>query len=796
MEGSRVSGHGLGTDTLYGGTGNDTLEGGIGSDLLYGGAGNDTLDGGTGSDLVYAGAGNDILDGGQGADTLYGGAGDDRLAAGAPAPAVAGTTFVGGDNINATTGADDYIWDPNGSNSAIVLGGGVVTGGSNDGDGQVDTVYIADTDAGGRLQLLQFDVGTDQVVLPESPTSIVNTSAIAGRSDFTVTYANGTVQDFIFNHTGGTITADTSFFSVGGGAGAGSTLFGETGADTLTGNTGADLLYGGDDQDTIVIEDGFSTDTIYGGEGGSDNDALDLSALGAGVTVNYTGDEQGTFTDGTDTATFFGIENVLLTAQDDDVDASNDTVGVSIDGDAGSDTLAGGSAADTLDGGSGEDTLYGAAGADSASGGSGGDTIYGGSGGDTIDAGNAANTVYGGGDADVITDSGGGSSADRLYGGGGNDSIDGGDGLDRLFGDAGNDTLSGGAGDDTLTGGSGNDTLSGGAGDDIFVLSNGGGDDTITDFVSGNDLLDSSALTDVGNALTNQDGTVTADEVTVTGGGGTDQILTFPSGETVTVPDGTVNTTTPALQFASLVAMGVPPCFAPGTLIGTTRGPTPVELLRPGDLLETADNGLKPLLWAARHEVEFGPNCPRGDRDKPILIAAGALGWGLPKRDLIVSPQHRMVLSGGDVAESFGEGEVFAIAKALTGLDGVRVMKGKRQITYYALLLDRHEVIFAEGAPTESFRPGPVALGSFTPQHRAQIIGLYPGLADDPDTALGPPARTIAPRRKVERLLHRRTRFSGSGSSTDAERYEWLKWDEDLVADQQDSWWAQKPRAV
>jgi hypothetical protein len=313
--------------------------------------------------------------------------------------------------------------------------------------------------------------------------------------------------------------------------------------------------------------------------------------------------------------------------------------------------------------------------------------------------------------------------------------------------------LAGGAGDDILVGGSGNDTLTGGSGNDTFALSAGGGGDTITDFVTG-DQLDSSALSDVGNALTNQDGTVTADEITVTGGGGSDQVLTFPNGETLTVPDGTVNTSSQSTQFASLVAMGVPPCFAPGTLIMTPEGERLVEDLRVGDMVLTADHGPKPLLWIGVRHQQFVDAETR--KHQPIEIKAGALGHMLPRRNLVVSPQHRMLLSGPMVKKHHGRPEILALAKGLLKRDGVRRMKGKKQVTYYALLFDCHEIIFAEGAATESFRPGPVAMADFDPDARAAIHQIYPGLEDDPEAALGPPARHIITRRQAEALCQAR----------------------------------------
>ncbi|MEL6476244.1 MAG: Hint domain-containing protein [Pseudomonadota bacterium] len=942
-------------DTLYGGDGNDTLSADNMSQAMYGGAGNDTIIGGTESstadtDSLFGGAGNDliysgftgginrqngeVIDGGSGNDTIYGGEAEDTIDGGT------------GDDTLYGAGMGDVFTFTDGFGSDIVYGG----------EGGTDSDTL-DLSALGTAATVTFDTSEDGTFTDGS-----DTATFQGIERVVLTDQDDVVD--------GSETNATSPFTIEAGAGA----------DSIIGGGGNDTIYGGDDADTIVIEDGFGSDVIYGGEGGTDSDTLDLSGLGSGVTVTYTGDEQGTFTNGTDTGTFFGIENVILTEQDDLLDATSSTQAASFDGQGGddtltgtddnflTDTLSGGGGNDTLIGQGGDDILYGGADDDSVDGGDFNDTLYGGAGNDVIEAGEEKSAgdddliyggagddtitsaeldsrsneiIYGGSGNDSIATEGGGDQIyggdgadqissgtgdDTVDGGGGGDTISGGDGDDVLRGDTpnayqvaafrlgedftitagtfeggangtaltinstgtatfiddngeiggdspnetftdsgqlveidgqtfqvlfddsadftnndtgetytfaildvdfdgsgesaqagedgayliqiggppvpdganltavngttsanpapldltgnefggadelsggdGNDTLFSGTGNDTLDGGADDDTLTGGDGDDVFVVS--GGADTITDFDSGdddldgatNDQLDTSGLTDAGNALTNQDGTVTANEVTVTGGGGSPQILTFPSGESVEVPDGTVDTSSPGTQFQSLVAMGVPPCFAPGTLIATPTGPRRVETLRVGDLVITADRGPQPLRWIGRREVDF-TNDPRGGKDKPILIQAGALAPGLPERDLIVSPQHRMVLAGTDVDDMFDDAEVFAIAKSMTGLKGVRAMAGKRKIAYFALLFDRHEVIYAEGAATESFRPGPVALAEFSPEHRAQIEAIYPGLAENPEAALGPPARPILKRREAERLIAQRMRRGG-----------------------------------
>lgn len=308
------------------------------------------------------------------------------------------------------------------------------------------------------------------------------------------------------------------------------------------------------------------------------------------------------------------------------------------------------------------------------------------------------------------------------------------------------DDIEGGAGNDTIEGGAGNDTMAGGSGNDSFILTAGGGDDSITDFTIGEDHLETSLLDD------GSGGQITADEVGVVTNGDSTQTLQFPNGESVTVSPGTIDTTSFASQFASLVSMGVPPCFAPGTLIQTSTGDAAVETLRIGDMVMTADRGLQALRWIGRRVQLFKS---RKDEDKPVLFQAGSLGGGLPHRDLVVSPQHRMVIAGKAVEAAFGTAEILALSKAMTGRAGIRRMWGKRRIEYYALLFDRHEVIFAEGVATESFRPGPVALESFDPHIRAQIYAIYPKLRAEPVAGLGPPARPIAKRREVAKLMRR-----------------------------------------
>lgn len=180
------------------------------------------------------------------------------------------------------------------------------------------------------------------------------------------------------------------------------------------------------------------------------------------------------------------------------------------------------------------------------------------------------------------------------------------------------------------------------------------------------------------------------------------------------------------------------PCLARGTMLMTESGPRPVERLRPGDRLRDEDGVLRRVIWCAERRVALS-RAP--DRARPIRIATGSLGPGRPARDLVVSPQHRIaLLAPRGLARRDSSGPVLVPARALTGLPGIRQMVGRRQIGYFAILLDRHAVIMAEGAPVESFFPGSQGLRSLGPTLAADLCELIPGLAEHGVTAYGPPA--------------------------------------------------------
>lgn len=168
------------------------------------------------------------------------------------------------------------------------------------------------------------------------------------------------------------------------------------------------------------------------------------------------------------------------------------------------------------------------------------------------------------------------------------------------------------------------------------------------------------------------------------------------------------------------------PCFTPGILIATPKGEVAVELLREGDRVITRDNGIQTIAWVGAKELS-GADLMANPRMQPVLIKAGALGNGNPERDLLVSPNHRVLISNAKAALHFGDSEVLVAAKHL--VDGKNIVTVQANgMTYIHFMFAQHEVVLSEGAWTESFQPGEQSLNGVGEAQRAEIIALFPDL--------------------------------------------------------------------
>lgn len=169
------------------------------------------------------------------------------------------------------------------------------------------------------------------------------------------------------------------------------------------------------------------------------------------------------------------------------------------------------------------------------------------------------------------------------------------------------------------------------------------------------------------------------------------------------------------------------PCFARGTMISAQRGAVAIEDLREGDMVLTGDNGLQPIRWIGSRklsaaELEAKPNL------RPIRIREGALGRNTPSRDLLVSPQHRVLVRSKIAQRMFGTLEILVAAKHLRESDGIDAAEDLAEVEYFHMLFDRHEVVFANAAETESLYTGPETLKSVGIAAREEIFALFPEL--------------------------------------------------------------------
>ena len=172
-------------------------------------------------------------------------------------------------------------------------------------------------------------------------------------------------------------------------------------------------------------------------------------------------------------------------------------------------------------------------------------------------------------------------------------------------------------------------------------------------------------------------------------------------------------------------------CFTPGTRIMTPDGAKAIEGLRAGDMIQTKDNGAQPILWTGNRRMS-GARLYAMPHLRPIRFRAGALGTDRPEDDLLVSPQHRMLLRGPAARALFNSTEVLVAAEDLLNDHSIMVDHTQREVTYIHLLLEAHNIIFANGMETESFHPANTALETIDPEQRAGLFALVPGLSDDP----------------------------------------------------------------
>lgn len=441
-----------GFEVMWGGKGNDCMNGLKGHELIMGGPGNDEIHGGDQHELLLGGSGDDLIYAGEGASysftifgveveldlgsVVFGGRGNDVISGSDPdyddtdLTEFGYTDIIFGDGLTAATAGNDTI----------------------DGGAGIDFLFGQWGDDT-MVNLRPGSIDIDSVPLP------IGSFHFGGQGDDTLTGSPrfdlmiGSKHDDTINGMGGL-----------------DLVFGCRGDDILDGGDNLDLVFGGKGDD--IVNGGSGFDLVVGNSG---DDILDGGPGGLDLVLGGSGDDTASGGEGFD---------IALGGSGRDFVNGNDGLDLAIGG-SDNDTVSGGEGIDLVIGGAGRDWVQGDAGAvdlviggaetDVVIGGDGMDVLLGNGGDDWMDGEDGIDIAFASDGDDVIF--GGAGAVDLLMGADGNDCIWGEDGLNVIFGSDGDDQIVGGADLDVLLGNGDSDTLFGN--DGIGILVGGDGDDRV-----------------------------------------------------------------------------------------------------------------------------------------------------------------------------------------------------------------------------------------------------------------------------------------------------------------------------
>lgn len=154
-------------------------------------------------------------------------------------------------------------------------------------------------------------------------------------------------------------------------------------------------------------------------------------------------------------------------------------------------------------------------------------------------------------------------------------------------------------------------------------------------------------------------------------------------------------------------------CVTSGTAIRTLKGDVLIDDLHVGDLVSTLDNGPRRIVWIGQRQITRS-ELLQNNRLHPVRIKKGALG---AERNLLVSRQHGMLMGQDYLAR--------AVHLAKT-IPAVRIAAGKWQVTSFDLMFEAHQIVFAQGVPSESSNSGPIGLEALSNVSRKELMAQLP----------------------------------------------------------------------
>lgn len=191
------------------------------------------------------------------------------------------------------------------------------------------------------------------------------------------------------------------------------------------------------------------------------------------------------------------------------------------------------------------------------------------------------------------------------------------------------------------------------------------------------------------------------------------------------------------------------PCFTPGNMIETPDGLRDVDDLEVGDLVMTKDHGAQPIRWVYKRLLTASWFAKNPDL-VPVQIAMGALGHNTPSKDTTISPGHMFMLNATDTDGT--QTEVLVPANQLVKSGAAKRLAGAAT-TYIHIMFDRHEIVRADGAWSESFRPGPMSLNFMGSAARGELLRIFPELAGEGGLETYRPARTPLYRQQAQAAI-------------------------------------------
>ena len=685
----------LGTTAMSGFEHYTVLTGDSADTLTFGG-GNNYLDTGEGVSTIVLGNGDNTVLSGDGADTITVGTGNNNIAAGDGVNTIVASGVGFGDNIiSGGTGADTISVGH--GNNHITGGEGVDTGldtfvaGSGDncidgGDGAKNAITVGN----GNNYLLGGD-GIDVITAGNG-----NNFIDAGEGLNAVTAGTGD-NYIVVGDSDDVVTA----------MGGDNNIQTGDGTNAVTAGTGNDVVETGIGNDTVTVGTGENIVKVFGGTdvltAGADHDRLivDYSAYDTTVVSAITGAVTFGGTIGDVTFTSFDEFHITTGSADDNIQTFD-----------GADVLDGGAGADILTSGGGDDVIYGGD----------GDVVDGGE--DVGDADFDVLVVEDLGFTEIVYDLSADPTATESETGTVNQyDVEGG----TLLGSVaftGIESIQ--IGDKTVT------TLEDTQLDGDLFLPDLTVTQTVTSFTVGNNtiIVGETAERPEGDLTIHSDGSYTFVPTLNYHGPGPVINYTF---ETVQIVDG-LSTTETALLIIEVEPVDEvipeclnPVCFVQGTLIATSNGEVPVEDLRIGDLVQTMDRGFQPIRWVDSSYLS-AQDLNENENLRPIRISRMAVSAAGGAGELVVSPQHRLLVASKVAERMFGNTEVLVAAKQLLAIDGVDIANDFGDVTYYHILFDQHEIVFAGGIPSESLYLGSEALKSLSAAGREEIAALFPKL--------------------------------------------------------------------